>query len=144
VKDIAKRVAEVAETAREVDFTLPPEEKEAWCQALESGEYKRAKGELCAISRGYPGEPDADVVKVRGYCCLGVFADVAGLYDLPPEKLREVLGVDEFTKVHTVRFDDSFLPEAVMPFAVQQLFSAMNDDFNYSFKKIAAVIRQAL
>ena len=46
---------------------MKKELKEAWIEALRSGEYKQGVGALCE-----------EVKEVKTYCCLGVLADICG------------------------------------------------------------------
>ncbi len=57
--------------------------KRRWLEALDSGKYKQATGDLCKTSHDMGGKEF-----VEGYCCLGVAGHIQGM----PIKLLEGKG----------------------------------------------------
>lgn len=124
---------------------LKPEVKEAWCNALESGEYQQRQHKLKTGG---------------GFCCLGVLTDLA---------VKDGVGrwtADEhftYTAEPFGRTESEYLalPEAVKVWAGLKPYSQVgvavpkheregisladvNDSGNYTFKEIAALIREQL
>lgn len=111
--------------------------KKAWCDKLESDEYKQAHGTL------YDG---------KGYCCLGVACLVLGaqfeesLDSNKPKSLvwRPLLdGVDLGDPNESVLSDEVLL-KINMTSDSQGILWRMNDKDQLSFKEIASYIRAKL
>lgn len=101
---------------------LTNEQLEEWAQALESGEYAQAQGELC------DGE---------AYCCLGVLAKMRGELDANgnfkrPRQRHDGLLVNEYADRWY------YLNEGV-----QTVLTRENDN-GATFNKIAKIIRSEL
>jgi len=105
---------------------LTPEQKanrEKWCQALESGEFKQGKVFLCDNEQ---------------YCCMGVLGRILGVLSEPGrDGIRSFVGNDESLV--------GVLPTNVLNEAVghgwPSTYYAWNDRDGLSFKEIAAKIR---
>jgi hypothetical protein len=78
----------------ELAINMKPELKKAWIDALRSGDYKQASGELQDV--------DPSSGETTGYCCLGVLLDICG----------------EGEWVPSTTDDEYYAPEYVMDFKV--------------------------
>lgn len=115
---------------------LPKEDRNAWLEALRSGEYKQGKNRLHGND---------------GYCCLGVICKLKGIDEdemgdigypngLPlihRDKLPEVITMDwssSFKEIFRSRPEDEITPgyEEFMTY-----LGLLNDDFDMSFEEIA-------
>lgn len=59
------------------DWTLPPEEKKAWVEALRSGKYKQGRGRLRVDITVCDSFGQVTGTESR-YCCLGIKAELMG------------------------------------------------------------------
>lgn len=109
---------------------LPPDiraKMEEWILALESGEYPQARGRL--YSEG------------SGYCCLGVAMHIAGI----PKK--DILDIEVPGNIETAprgcKFVKGFINKGVhwYPGFMENELTYMNDDMQFSFEEIAAILR---
>ncbi len=94
---------------------MNPKLKEKWVTALRSGNYPQSKDVLKS--------PD-------GYCCLGVLAEISGMFN---SKFDGFDAVDGCT---------TLLPPEVMPRSIQGRLAQMNDDESLSFAEIADYIEK--
>lgn len=97
-----------------------------WVEALESGKYSQATGQL-----RYTNHLDS----IAGYCCLGVLCKLAE--DDGGQKFSEydVYGVDSCTE-----FPPKELMEFVFDVEFCESLAELNDN-SHTFKEIAGVIR---
>lgn len=120
---------------------------EGWIVNLESGKYKQAKGTLCLLT------PEGGV---KGYCCLGVFAETNqarvnpqnlplgvksrpdGNYSTGPEDIYENIRFAFPYDDIVVRNPLTDNMDSIVNVGIQ-----MNDN-EYSFKQIAAMLRRVL
>jgi hypothetical protein len=118
--------------------------KNAWLEALRSGEYAQTEGELHNVD--------------AGYCCLGVLCDVLVKR---PELMPEGVSLSENEKGEfTLAFDyengprDDVVMATELPFVMRDLFGLtaddqstlihMNDEGDDDFVAIAAWIERAI
>jgi hypothetical protein len=85
--------------------------RDKWVAALRSGRYKQGRA----------------VLKRNGthYCCLGVLAEIEGLFDGEAEGCGTVNGVC------------SSLPKSVLSYPIQDRLMSLNDHHQMSFTEIA-------
>jgi hypothetical protein len=137
---------------------------ERWCTALESGEYQRGFGALTRVS------PDG----TRRHCCLGVLTDLAvkaGVTrELTGPQYAATNGGDQLVQYYSYTNDygvgiseGSYLPKCVQDWAgldngnplvplpgddpggwVTESMAGLNDNRDYTFAQIAAVVRAQL
>lgn len=88
--------------------------KDKWIKALRSGDYKQTRGKL-STSHG------------KGFCCLGVLADV-----IDPDAWRP-----EDVTCRQWRDHAGLLPGAVLDIATQSTLATKNDQFRSNFAEIA-------
>ena len=121
-----------------------------WIKALESGKYKKGKGFLCSIE----GKN-----KTPKYCCLGVLCEIL---KVPKRNHQNIIDTEDGL-FQTVEYGDNIgksntsLPTGIMKkvgikesegrirnfnFDGSILLTTLNDSRDYSFKKIAKVIKK--
>jgi hypothetical protein len=121
---------------------MKPEIARRWADALESGQYKQARGLLCRVDRE---------TGTRSYCCLGVLCELA-IEDGVPVSVHE--HKTEYGHGH-VAFDKSgsYLPESVVKWAGADNANPkvgergavwLNDGEHWSFAQIAEAIRASI
>lgn len=126
---------------------------EKWVEALESGQYQQTKSYLAR-----PAMTGNDI----GYCCLGVLCDLAVKHGVIAEP--EMVGEDD-QKLLKFDGDTRDLPQSVSEWAgledidvnldvpaylaeeeaeglSEETAIALNDSYGFSFRKIAACIRE--
>lgn len=124
-----------AERIRNTGLKLKPDVKAKWLEALRSGEYQQAKGQLSV------GEQDANEFgPAQGvtYCCLGVLAKVCGL------GCEMNLGTIPFDDFLQVIGDCGMEDTDDAQERVQDALATLNDSDEYSFLQIAEVIAEHL
>lgn len=110
---------------------MNPELKSKWLEALRSGNYKQAHGKL---------KTD------KGYCCLGVLCEVAGLQG---EVSRYYSSPDRTIYMFGTHSEVSFFPEELRSIACiseknRRVLMEMNDNDRKSFAEIADWIQRNL
>lgn len=140
-----------------IPLKIKPEVAKKWVKALRSGKYKQGTERLHARIEGLKDE----------FCCLGVLCDIAvqeGVIPAPtvdsgesfptltvyeygkrsktsgvlPPAVVKWAGMDN-SNPNIAKVIESEYPEA--PYPVE--FSSLNDEYDYSFKKIATLIEKA-
>lgn len=96
-----------------------------WVEALRSGKFKQANGVLWAA----PGLGR----KHETFCCLGVYCRL-----VDPKFPRAA----DYEALHTAVFPENVRPKSPIPEMAQGSFAALNDDFGWSFKRIATLIEK--
>lgn len=137
---------------------MNPEVKEAWCQALESGEYRQGEGYLRLVTPAKGSE------RTPGYCCLGVLCELALKAGIIT---AEHLDADDPGRHTVVQYGEGWdgscavLPNVVRDWAglgsnrtpalvtvtvgdEETQLSRLNDSGEYDFPAIAQVIRECL
>lgn len=121
---------------------MKPKMKEKWVIALESKEYKQARGQLSELSK--------DGTK-RSYCCLGVLAEACGLGHwggLKDEENPEFFYFNKksggFMEVEMNELPDLVIRKLGITPEEQAELIELNDDKKASFKTIAKWIRKNL
>lgn len=108
-------------------FTLDPNLKAKWVDALKNGKYKQCKGRL---------KRKKSVTTPESYCCLGVLCDTID----PSQWSYDEGGFCRNFKGRDFIYD---LPLGLIPAAPQNKLIEMNDD-GKSFAEIADYIEQNL
>jgi len=119
----------------------------AWCEALESGEYKQAKNTLCKI-----------VNDKASFCCLGVGCKIASIdipmaekinvsiNSLPPIEFVKWLGIIPEQK--EIKWEGlealSCVDNVYRIYVNGQALHRLNDSGGYTFEEIAKFIRESL
>lgn len=105
-------------------FKLPKTKKKKWVKALRSGEYEQGQGSLKAT------DFDMRLGQYKNvYCCLGV--------------AREV-GLCKTKRAAMLERSGCFVATTFLPVEIQNLLAAKNDNYNWSFKRIATWIEKNL
>lgn len=95
-----------------------------WVQALRSGKYEQATGQLRTVEYDYTGD-EIKIKRATGFCCLGVLCDLAvkdggpewdndsdfcrGIYSddgEPPENFRKFMELDDDMVAHLIKMND--------------------------------------
>lgn len=122
-----------SKTAPTIIPPLPKRIKARWLKWLRSGKYAQMQGTL-------KGKIDRNAGSGYGFCCLGV------LRECMTPKEREAMKVDMSALsllVHVDRRDGASSYYAVVNDKSQDRLTRLNDDKQWSFKKIAAYIERS-
>lgn len=114
----------------------PSEVREAWCQALESGEYVQGTGCLAELS---------DEVAPHAFCCLGVLTKMAhdaGVEDPSPDRWGRGMPPSGITHWAGLASDDgSFIDYDAYEDTNTETSLADLNDGGSTFEDIARIIR---
>lgn len=103
---------------------MTQEQRDAWCNALRSGEYRQGEG---ALRRRRNGEDQ--------YCCMGVLCDVIAPDKWDPDELG-------FFYLWNNNQSTGRVPVSLIPKLIQGDLIGMNDTDLKSFAEIADWIEQ--
>jgi hypothetical protein len=99
-----------------------PSQKQAWIEALLSGNFKQGRDNLCNID-------------TNKYCCLGVYAEINKLFH-PTSRNGLKIAKDCF-------LGDIYLSDSEIDRKTQSILAGLNDD-GKSFEAIATYIEENL
>lgn len=107
-----------------------------WVKALRSGKYKQV------VSRLAGNDVDSKGKEYYGYCCLGVVCEIAKVKYAPsrghlPKDAQDWLGVDSADPIIYTGIDREIGPVDISA-------TNLNDEKEFSFKKIATLIEKHL
>lgn len=130
---------------------MKKEVADLWIAALESGEYAQTTGALHVLSEHVGARGNEEVIRTKGYCCLGVLCEVAIKNGLDLKRRINIASTLEY-------FDEAngVAPAKVMKWsglksATGDFYTAPVDDFTCltqlnddgtSFQEIANIIRE--
>ena len=120
--------------AEKANFSLSREVKRKWVAALRSGAYRQTKEAL------YRNPGDAKPGLPSGYCCLGVLCRVLGV----PDEYLLHRGMPESLNLPALQGIGWELTVAANPREKKARYQLndLNDEFGWSFKKIATAIER--